>query len=285
MTDDALAHYRTWIGRTQSQDDLATAYPARALAATLDLDESPPAAGDEVPPYWHMLYFLEAAPASRIGADGHPQRGGFLPPVALPRRMYAGTRLEFGRPLRIGERIRRESTIKSVEGKTGASGDMVFVTIRHVVSGEDGPALIEEQDVVYREAPAAGAKPAAPKPAPVDATWRRVVTPDPVMLFRLSALLFVGHRIHYDLPYVTGVEGYPGLLVHGPLMGLLQLELARRSNPSKRVARYDFRALSPVFHTAPFSVAARAEADGTVTTWIANGAGGLAQQGKVAFAA
>lgn len=283
-TIDKLDHYRSWIGKIDTREDLVTAYPVRAMMATLDTGDTAPMIGDELPPYWHMFYFLEAAPASQIGPDGHPKRGGFLPPVELPRRMNAGNRIELIKPVRIGDTISREAKVTDVQGKTGSSGAMVFVTVRNTISGRDGPAIVHEQDLVYRGDPAPDAKPAAPKAAPTDATWTRTVTPDPVLLFRYSALVFVGHRIHYDLPYVTQVEGYPGLLVHGPLMGLMQLELARRENPGRRVTRYEFRATSPVYHTAPFTVNARAEKDGTVTTWIANDKGALCQQGKVTFA-
>jgi 3-methylfumaryl-CoA hydratase len=281
---DSVPDYRAWIGRTRSETDLVAAFPVKALIATLDTGDPEPRLGDVVMPYWHLLNFCEAAPASKIGEDGHPRRGDFLPPVVLPRRMFAGTRLEFIKPLRIGERVERVSEIANVQDKSGSSGAMVFVTVRHRIAGENGPAIVEEQDFVYREAPTPGARPTAPRPAPTDATWSKTITPDPVLLFRFSALIFVGHRIHYDHPYVTQVEGYPGLLVHGPLMGLVQLELARRSNPGRQIAKYEYRAVSPVFHTAPFTVNARAEADGSVTTWIANAAGGLAQQGKVTFA-
>jgi 3-methylfumaryl-CoA hydratase len=230
------------------------------------------------------LYFLEAAPQSKIGPDGHAERGDFLPPIPLPRRMWAGSRLAFdGGPLRIGDTISRKSEIKSVEPKTGSTGEMVFVTVRHTISGPRGSSCVEEQDIVYRKAAKPGEKAREPKPAPTDATWSKRILPDPVMLFRYSALTFNGHRIHYDQPYVTGTEGYPGLVVHGPLMGMQQLELARRSNVGRLVRSFEFRALSPAFANASLTVGARREVDGSVTTWIANDKGGLAQQGKVEF--
>ena len=279
-----LEKLREWVGRTQVMEDFAAPFPVRALTATLDERDPDPRPGDVVPPLWHWLYFLETAPGSRIGPDGHAERGDFLPPVPLPRRMWAGSRFAFdGAPLRIGQDIRRVSRIKSVEPKTGSTGSMVFVTVEHTVSGPDGPAFVEEHDIVYREAARPGEKPRPPKPAPTDATWTRALLADPVLLFRFSALTFNGHRIHYDQPYVTGTEGYPGLIVHGPLMGLLQIELARRSNPDRVPARFEFRALSPVFGGATLAVGARREGDGSVMTWVADGAGGLAQQGKATF--
>jgi len=264
----SLEKLRDWVGKTQTVEDLIAAWPVRALSATLDESDPEPRSGDPLPPLWHWLYFNEAAPRSKLGADGHAERGDFLPPVPLPRRMWAGSRFTFGdTPLAIGETATRRSEIKSVEPKTGSTGSMVFVTVRHAVSGARGQAFVEEHDIVYREAAKPGETPREPKPAPTDSTWSKTIVPDPVLLFRYSALTFNGHRIHYDLPYVTGTEGYPGLIVHGPLMGLLQMELARRSNPGKALATFEFRALSPVFgNGGAFTVGARAEQDGAVTT-------------------
>ncbi len=276
---------KDWIGRTQSVEDLAAPFPVRALSATFDEKHDPdPKNGDPLPPLWHWLYFLEIVPQSKIGPDGHAERGDFLPPVPLPRRMWAGSRFSFdGEPIQVGETIRRLSEIKSVEPKSGSTGSMVFVTVQHTISGPRGVSFVEEHDIVYREAAKAGEAPRPPRPAPTDATWTRSVLADPVLLFRFSALTFNGHRIHYDQPYVTGVEGYPGLIVHGPLMGMLQIELARRSNPGKVVRSFEFRALSPVFGGASLGVHGRRERDGSITTWIADPNGGLAQQGKATF--
>ena len=279
-----LDDMRAWVGRTQSVEDFIAPWPAKALIATLDEQDAEPRMGDVLPPLWHWLHFLEVAPASKIGSDGHGERGEFLPPIPLPRRMWAGSRFSFrDEPLRIGDTAKRVSTVKSIEPKTGASGSMVFVTVEHTLSGPRGVALLEEHDIVYREAAKPGETARDPKPAPTDASAAKTIVADPVLLFRFSALTFNGHRIHYDQPYVTGVEGYPGLIVHGPLMGLLQIELARRSTPGRTAATFEFRALSPVFAGAPLTVGARREADGAVTTWIANAKGGLAQQGKATF--
>ena len=275
---------KSWIGKTQAAEDFAAPFPVRALGPTLDEDDPEPRTGDPLPPLWHWLYFLEAVRASKIGPDGHPERGDFLPPVPLPRRMWAGSRFSFdGEPLRIGDTIKRASNIKSVESKTGSTGAMVFVTVQHMISGPRGVSLVEEHDIVYREAASPGEQARPARPAPADPTWSRTVMPDPVLLFRFSALTFNGHRIHYDQPYVTGTEGYPGLIVHGPLMGMLQIELARRSNSGKIARSFEFRALSPAFAGNPLTVGARREADGAVTTWIANAEGGLVQQGKALF--
>lgn len=273
-----------WVGKARTVEDLIAPWPARALLATLDESDSSPVMGDPLPPLWHWLYFHEAVPLSKIGPDGHPERGDFLPPVALPRRMWAGSRFVFGtEPLRIGDTAERRSEIVSIDPKTGSTGAMVFVMVRHTVTGPLGVSVVEEQDIVYREAARPGATARPPKPAPADATWTKSIVPGPVLLFRYSALTFNGHRIHYDHPYVTGTEGYPGLIVHGPLMGLLQMELARRSNRGGMPAGFEFRALSPVFAGPAFTVAARRQSDGSIATWIADAKGGLAQQGKATF--
>jgi 3-methylfumaryl-CoA hydratase len=198
--------------------------------------------------------------------------------------MWAGSRFAFrGEPLRIGDTARRVSTVRSIEPKTGSSGSMVFVTVEHTLSGPRGVALVEEHDIVYREAAKPGETAREPKPAPTDATAAKTIVPDPVLLFRFSALTFNGHRIHYDQPYVTGAEGYPGLIVHGPLMCMLQVELARRSVPDRKMKSFALRALAPVYDLAPFDVQARREADGSVTTWIRDPQGAMAQQGKAVF--
>ena len=160
---------------------------------------------------WHWLYFLPLHRQSELGPDGHAKRGGFLPPVPLPRRMWAGGRFDFRRPLRVGDAIRRTSTIADVSLKEGRTGPLVFVLVRHEVATGEGVALVEEHDIVYRDLPEAGEAAPAPRPARADAAWRRDIHPDDVLLFRYSALTFNGHRIHYDRRYVTEVEGYPGL--------------------------------------------------------------------------
>ena len=215
----------TWIGRSETQRDVLHATPVQALSATLDHPQTPSAPGDPLPLLWHWLYFLPLHPQAEIGPDGHARRGGFLPPVALPRRMWAGGRLRFERSLRVGDTVQRVSTIQNVQTKHGRSGTLVFVTVKHEVIDAHGVALHEEHDIVYRDNPVgskvAGVAQPAPAAAPTDETFSRVITPDPVLLFRYSALTFNGHRIHYDRPYATEVEGYPGLIVHGPLIATL----------------------------------------------------------------
>ena len=284
-----LAQLQSWQGRSEATRDAVTAAPMRALAATLDRDDPAPAPGTEVPPLWHWLYFLPHARASEIGPDGHPKRGGFLPPVPLPRRMWAGGRLswEASNPLRVGQQVQRQSTIESVKHKAGRTGELLFVLVRHRLSNADGLSLTEEHDIVYRSAAQTGEAAPAPQRPPLDgqAAWSRTIVPDDVLLFRYSALTFNGHRIHYDRKYVTEVEGYPGLIVHGPLIATLLLDLLRRQLPQAPVARFEFRAVRPTFDLHPFSVHGRPSPDGkTVELWAQDHEGWLTMQGTATLA-
>ncbi|HEY8370209.1 MAG TPA: MaoC family dehydratase N-terminal domain-containing protein [Thermodesulfobacteriota bacterium] len=255
--------YRDYIGRRERRLDVVTAGPLEGLAALLDATLAEVSPGGTLPPLWHWFFFLHWVRRSEVGTDGHPRRGGFLPPVTLPRRMFAGARLTFHDGVRIGDPVERVSTIQSVQEKTGSTGPLVFVTVRHEVSGPRGLAVVEEQDLVYRGPESGAARQAAeapPPPIPAGA-WRREVQPDPVMLFRFSALTANGHRIHYDRPYATGVEGYPGLVVHGPLQAVLLLDLVRRERPERQVRAFEFRARRPLFDGSPFWCVGQVEAD------------------------
>lgn len=258
---------RDWIGRTAVVEDTVDAGRARAMEATLDRTPALQP-GDPLPPLWHWLYFWEPAPASTLGRDGHAARGGFLPPIELPHRMWAGGRLRFHRPLALGGRAQRTSTLGQVTEKQGRSGPLAFVTVHHAIADDIGVCLEEEQDIVYR-----GPRPAATRPrreaAPEAAAWRRRVQPDPVLLFRYSALTFNGHRIHYDQPYATAHEGYPGLVVHGPLLATLLVDLLLREGGRPAPAGFDFRATQPVFDTAGFELAGRPE-NGSARLWVAD---------------
>ncbi|MBI4207765.1 MAG: MaoC family dehydratase N-terminal domain-containing protein [Betaproteobacteria bacterium] len=280
---EELDHLKDWIGKRESRGDVGTAWPVAALAATLDRRDADPKDADPIPPGWHWLYFLETTPASELGPDGHPKRGGFLPPVALPRRMWAGGRIEFRRALRVGERLQRDSEVIAVEPKQGKSGNLVFVTVRHTVLASGEIAVIEEHDIVYREAAKPGEPPPQGRPAPQRAAWRRELVAGPAMLFRFSALIFNAHRIHYDIDYCREEEHYPGLIVHGPLQTILLLDLCRR-NEARQVKRLDYRALHPVFHTERFTVNGEPSADGAkAELWIANAAGNYAMTGTAYF--
>ena len=274
---DTLEHLRSWIGRSEQRTDTITAAPLAALAAALDRDDPAPATGTAVPPLWHWLYFLPIARQSELGPDGHPRRGGFLPPVELPRRMWAGGRLTFERPLRVGEVATRTSRIDDVTAKDARSGPLVFVTVRHTLSTPEGHAISEAHDIVYRGLPAPGSA-ATPPRAPTDETFARTVVPDDVLLFRYSALTFNGHRIHYDRRYVTEVEGYPGLVVHGPLIATLLLDLLRRERPAANVVRFEFKAVSPLFDLHPFEVCGSPDGERRFALWARNHEGGLAMQ-------
>ena len=284
MTLD-LDHLRQWIGREDHASDTLTVTPVRALSATLDRDDPPPVQGEPIPPAWHWLYFLPLHRQSEIGPDGHPHRGGFLPPVPLPRRMWAGSQLQFLRPLSIGTEVRRNSRILDVTAKEGRAGPLVFVKVRHEVCDANGLAVVDIHDIVYRENPRPGDTAPASQAAPTESQWRRIVRPDDVLLFRYSALTFNGHRIHYDRRYVTEVEGYPGLVVHGPLIATLLLDLLRRELPAARVTHFDFRAVKPTFDTAPFEVCGRVEPDGhTVRLWAQHLDGALAMDATARIA-
>jgi 3-methylfumaryl-CoA hydratase len=273
---------RSWIGREETAEDRIASTRIMRLAATLDRDDPPPRDGDPLPPLWHWLCFLPHVRQSLLGPDGHPKRGGFLPPVDLPRRLWAGGRLRFLQPLRVSERVTRLSTIADVSVKEGRAGTLAFVLVRHAISGEEGLAIEEEHDIVYRAAPAPGETPPLPRPARTDAAWSRSIVPDEVLLFRYSALTFNSFRIHYDRRYATGVEGYPGLVVHGPLMATLMLDLLRR-NDEREVRSFHFRALAPVFDTEPFHVRG-AQSEIGASLWIAGDDGGLRMEAQAELA-
>jgi 3-methylfumaryl-CoA hydratase len=244
-----LAHLQSWQGRTETLDDLITLAPLRALSATLDRDDPLPEAGTELPQLWHWLFFLPHYRQSEIGPDGHALRGNFLPPVPLPRRMWAGGRLTWHAPLRVGDAVQRTSRIESVVCKSGRTGDLVFVLVKHEIHNAQGLCLTEEHDIVYRPAVQPGDPVASPVAADADAAWQRQLSPDAVLLFRYSALTFNGHRIHYDRPYVTEAEGYPGLIVHGPLIATLLVDLVRR-HTQRPLKSFEFKALRPTFECA-----------------------------------
>lgn len=260
--------YTSWKGRTEERADYASAGPLNRLSATLDRDDAPFANGDNLPPLAHWLYFLPDEKQRDIGADGHAKRGGFLPPIHdLPRRMWAGSRISFPGKLRVGEEIVRRSTIANVALKEGSTGKLAFVTVRHEISPRGGDvAIIDEHDIVYRALQPAGAT--REPPTAERGEWSRSITPDPVLLFRYSALTFNGHRIHYDRDYTTGVEGYPGLVVHGPLIATLLLDLVRRFAPDRQIIAYTFRAVSPLFDGGEARLnGTPPDADGVVKLW------------------
>ncbi len=262
-----LPQLQQWTGRTETLRDLITPAPLRAMAATLDRDDPQPEPGTALPFLWHWLFFL--------------------PPVPLPRRMWAGGRLSWqaGNPLCVGQEVQRLSTIQSVTHKSGRTGDLLFVLVQHQVSNAKGLALTEEHDIVYRAAAQPGDPVPAPTAAETGAAWQREVTPDDVLLFRYSALTFNGHRIHYDRRYVTEVEGYPGLIVHGPLIASLLMDLLRRHAPDAWVTRFEFKAVRPTFDLHPFRLNGQPGADGkTIRLWAQDHEGWLTMQATATLA-
>jgi len=287
MTATTSADPARWIGKTEAVDDTATATPYAALSATLDRAAERPPAGTPLPPLWHWLYFLPLYRQSEVGPDGHAKRGGFLPPVPLPRRMWAGSQFQFRAPLRVGDRMRRVSTIADVTEKSGRTGPLVFVKVRHEITANEhsSPSIVEFHDIVYREAPKRGDVAPPPKRAPENSAWQRHWVPDDVLLFRYSALTFNGHRIHYDRKYVTEVEGYPGLIVHGPLIATLLLDLLRWQLPEASVMQYQFRAVRPLFDIHAFDVCGEPAADGkSVRLWAKDHEGWLAMEATAQIA-
>lgn len=271
--------FGNWIGHSEERGDVATAAPVRALAATLG-HPAAWASGAEIPPLWHWLYFLPHTPTADLAEDGHPRKGGFLPPIPKPRRMWAGSQVAFHAPLHIGAALNRVSTVVDVVLKHGHSGSMYFVKVRHETFADGQLAVVEDQDIVYRDpAPATPAGGRAYPPPAGPASWRRFVQPDTPLLFRYSALTFNSHRIHYDRPYATGVEGYPGLVVHGPLLATLMLDLVRRERPAARVRHFSFKAQKPVLDTHRFQVCGQLHDTHNATLWIADADGAAATVG------
>jgi len=278
-----LEKLKEWIGQKESAEDYVTVPGVNRLSATLDRDDPFPRIGDPLPIGWHQILFPRVVRHSQIGPDGHPERGDFLPPVPLPRRMFAGKRTTFHADLLVGDAVRRESVIQGVTLKQGRTGQMVFVTVKTDIFSPRGLAITEEQDIVYREAPAGGAAAQPPQPAPGKAVWSHVVTPDPVMLFRYSALTFNGHRIHYDKPYVTQVEGYPDLIMNGGLTTLLVFELARThaSTPMRYISSRNVRAL---FVNRPITICGEPSPDNkTAKLWALDRDGALALTAEAEF--
>ena len=270
-----------WIGKQETISDVIDLRPARLMQSIIG-DATEFKLGDDLPPLWHWLYFLTAQPLDQLGRDGHPKLGGFLPPIDLPRRMWAGGRFKFKRPLRFGEEITKRSTITSVELKKGRSGPLCFVTVEHSFYAADTFCFSEEHDIVYREPSKADAPTPHPLPAPLGAMWETTVSPDPVMLFRYSALTFNGHRIHYDRQYCREVENYPNLVFHGPLTATLLIGAAQENNPGRKIDSFTFRAISPLFDTQPFQVKGKNVASQT-NIWAQTPEGALAMQATATF--
>lgn len=243
--------FQDWIGRSERHTDDIDPWRARAAAAMLDCQALELEPGSALPPLWHWFYFLATVPQTGLADDGHPRKGGFMPPIDLPRRMFAGSRMTFHRPLRLGQVAERCATIRDVQQKSGRSGRLAFVTVDYTLSQGDELCIEEQQDIVYREAGAPVPAPEfIPPPATPPGAWAREVTADSRLLFRFSALTFNAHRIHYDRAYARDEEGYPGLIVHGPLTAMLLADLVSRNDPH-RITHFSFRGAAPLFDLAP----------------------------------
>jgi 3-methylfumaryl-CoA hydratase len=270
VREPGLDHLQSWVGSSEEANDVIDPRRVAQMAATLGCAQEL-ASGDSLPMPWHWLFFTPIPQAQGTGRDGHPSRGGFLPPVPLPRRMWAGSSVVQHRPLQIGQPARRISTVASVEAKQGRDGGLLFVTVDHALyTGDSELAVEEQQHIVYREpAPAAAAvgRAAADRDMPeLAAQWESPLTPDPILLFRYSALTFNAHRIHYDLDYAMAQEGYPGLVVHGPLIASLLLQLAHDQLGGIVLREFSFRARRPLFANATACLCGARDGD-MLTLW------------------
>lgn len=268
MTTIDIEYLQQWVGRQQSAEDDITLFPARALAAALD-NQTLPENGDPLPLFWEWMYFLATPLASETGADGHPDKGGFLPPVPLPRRMWAAGEVEFCQSIIIGQRAKRVSTIDSVELKEGSTGTLVFINLRHEIYQQDVLCVRQVQNIVYREQPSERLALPAGKPAPDASDFSQTCQADPVLLYRYSALTFNGHRIHYDRDYAVNEELYPALVVHGPLLVTLLLELQRSHLANRQIKHFKFRAVRPTFDSQPFTLSGSV-VDENLSLWSAD---------------
>ncbi|WP_111895355.1 MaoC family dehydratase N-terminal domain-containing protein [Acinetobacter sp. MB5] len=269
-----------WLGRKEIFEDTLRLQPAHFMQATLDQDPSLEA-GDKLPALWHWIYFLEAKPASQLGRDGHPKKGGFLPPVSLPRRMWAGGRFSFFAPIPLGSEVRKVSSIKDISYKHGRTGELCFVTVLHEFYVNDVLALTEEQDIVYREDPQPNVKQPEPLLAPENAEFSETISPNQVLLYRYSALTFNGHRIHYDVDYARDVEGYEGLVFHGPLTATLLVDLATRMF-GRQPIEFSFKGLAPITANHDFKIEGIREGN-VMHLWARRHDGALAMKAKAIF--
>ena len=290
MTEIDLTHLNQWLGKEQAVEAVISVETANLMNATLNREPTFKA-GDELPPAWHWLYFHEAVLGNGLGVEGHAKLGGFMPPVSFggdvpPRRMWAGGSFQFERPIRLGDHATKRSSIKSITPKQGRSGRLCFVIVEHEITVNNERCLLEEQTIVYREPAKVGSQAIKAKPAPTDATLSIAYTPDPILLFRYSALTFNGHRIHYDVDFCRKHEGYPNLVVHGPLVATLLLDLFYHQSPNQALAGFAYRARSPLFNPHPFTVNGKinGKTDGkSAEAWASNHEGGLAMTAKVIF--
>ena len=276
--------YQAWVGREERGSDWIAASVVKAMAATLDVERAPET-GTPLPAGWQWLFFNPATRRSLLGSDGHPAKGGFLPPVELPRRMWAGSRIRYLADLSIGTQADKVSRILKIEHKTGKRGSLCFVTVEHTISSNGVSCIVEEQDIVYREAtPSNTALPASPPRHEAEALWSCTVQPDSTLLFRYSALTFNGHRIHYDQTYARDVEGYPDLVVHGPLTATLLQQFAVEHGGGRRLTWFNFRGVTPLFVNRAFKLEGKQLDDGSLEVWARGPDGELCMSATAGFA-
>lgn len=281
MSEIDIEALRRHIGRKVADEDVATRAPLQMIVATFDRQEEAPREGEAIPPGWHIGYFLAMSRPGELAQDGLPSSSGVLPKMPFPRRMYAGCRLEFHADIRVGDKLTRETSLADIQLRKGSTGSLIFASQRREIRTSRGLAMVEYYDSVFREEVKAGEKSGIPKrdEVPADMPWKRTVTTNEVSLFRFSAITFNPHRIHYDRGYATGVEGYPGIVVHGPYSQHCLIDFVRDNTPGKRITRFDMRARAPLFDTEPFHLVGRPGADGkTAEVWAVTPGGTIAMQ-------
>jgi 3-methylfumaryl-CoA hydratase len=286
MTAIDVSALRKHIGTRVAEDDVATEAPLKAIVATFDRQEKAPSEGQPIPPGWHIGYFLSTVPTAALAPDGAPSGTGVLPKLPLPRRMYAGTRITFHDPIRVGDRLHRETELTDIKLRHGGTGTLILTTQTRRISTPRGLAITEDYDIVFREEAKGGTERGIPRreEPPAGVTWRRTIAAGPVMLFRFSALTGNPHRIHYDRPYTMEVEGYPGLVVHGPFAQTCLTDFVRDHNPARPIRSLEMRARAPLFDTAPFDLVGRPTQDGTACeVWAVTPGGTIAIAARATF--
>ena len=280
LTDD-ITVLKKWIGRSEVSTQVLNPRSADHMCMLLDRD-CQFNQGDKLPLLWHWLYFIEASRHSELGYDGHPKLGSFLPPVSLPRRMWASGDLQFSKALKIGDEVIRNSIIEDIQIKQGKSGKLCFVKVKHTYHANQKECFSEIHNIVYRDKSSLERTSTQSIDLPRDFEWTTDITPDPVMLFRYSALTFNGHRIHYDRDFCTKTEGYPGLVFHGPLTATLLLDQAISRYPGIRIKGYRFKAISPIFDIDQINLFGK-KTDSSIELWAATNNQRLAMQAELRF--
>ncbi len=279
-----IDHLQQWLNKSEQAQETLSLWPVHGMMAALDISPAQwPSEGDPLPPTAHWNYFVPRVPQAKIDSDGHPIRGDFLPPIELPRRMWAGSRMQYHQPMALGQTIQKISTIHDIKIKEGKSGSLAFVTVKHEYHNNSGLALTEEQDLVYRDQPPAMTEPPERKPAPTDAEWSQTVETSTPLLFRYSAVTFNAHKIHYDEPYAVKVEGYPGLVVHGQLVATFLLQSLLQAHPNKVLASFNFKAVSPLFCGESFNAQGKQTSPEGAELWAATPQGGITMQANVTW--